>query len=52
MYKVFIKMEDRWIFQYKSSDWASVMIYVTSLGDLLTKTKQLKIVFDDRRKKA
>lgn len=47
MYKVFIKMDNHWIFQYKSADWASVMMYVTSLGDLLTKTKQLKIIFDD-----
>ena len=47
MYKVFIKMDNRWIFQYKSADWASVMMYVTSLGDILTKTKQLKIIFDD-----
>ena len=51
MYKVFIKMDDRWIFQYRSADWASVMMYVTSLGDLLTKTKQLKIVFDEGRKR-
>ena len=50
MYKVFIKMDNHWIFQYKSADWASVMMYVTSLGDLLTKTKQLKIVFDEGRK--
>ena len=44
-------MDNRWIFQYKSADWASVMMYVTSLGDLLTKTKQLKIVFDEGRKR-
>ena len=51
MYKVFIKMDNRWIFQYKSTDWASVMMYVTSLGDILTKTKQLKIIFDEGRKR-
>ena len=44
-------MDNRWIFQYKSADWASVMMYVTSLGDLLTKTKQLKIVFDEGKKR-
>ena len=51
MYKVFIKMDNRWIFQSKSADWASVMMYVTSLGDILTKTKQLKIIFDEGRKR-
>lgn len=47
MYKVYLAMDKHWVLQYKNPDWTNVMLYVTSLGDILLKTKQLKIVYQE-----